>query len=73
MKAVLSNRIYIECTNEYQEYLDNKLTYSIPPRRPTDPPIIIKNMGVVRAGLVTLPIGRTDLIPDDYEIEIGNY
>ena len=68
MKAVLSNRIYIECTNEYQEYLDNKLTYSIPPRRPTDPPIIIKNMGVVRAGLVTLPIGRLDLIPEDYEI-----
>ena len=68
MKAVLSNRIYIECTNEYQEYLDKKLTYSIPPRRPTDPPIIIKNMGVVRAGLVTLPIGRLDLIPDDYEI-----
>ncbi|MDB4488164.1 DEAD/DEAH box helicase family protein [bacterium] len=25
-------------------------------------------MGVVRAGLVTLPIGRTDLIPEDYEI-----
>ena len=68
MKAVLSNRIYIECTNEYQEYLDKELTYSIPPRRPTDPPIIIKNMGVVRAGLVTLPIGRMDLIPDDYEI-----
>ena len=68
MKAVLSNRIYIECTNEYQEHLDKELTYSIPPRRPTDPPIIIKNMGVVRAGLVTLPIGRTDLIPDDYEV-----
>ena len=68
MKAVLSNRIYIECTNEYQEYLDKELTYSIPPRRPTDPPIIIKNMGVVRAGLVTLPIGRMDLIPDNYEI-----
>ena len=68
MKAVLSNRIYIECTNEYQEYLDKELTYSIPPRRPTDPPIIIKNMGVVRAGLVTLPIGRMDLIPNDYEI-----
>jgi len=50
MKAVLSNRIYIECTNEYQEYLDKELTYSIPPRRPTDPPIIIKNMGVDRAG-----------------------
>ena len=25
-------------------------------------------MGVVRSGLVTLPIGRTDLIPEDYEI-----
>jgi superfamily II DNA or RNA helicase len=25
-------------------------------------------MGIVRKGLVTLPIGRTDLIPEDYEI-----
>ena len=25
-------------------------------------------MGVIRAGLVTLPIGRIDLIPPDYEI-----
>jgi superfamily II DNA or RNA helicase len=69
MKAVLSNRIYLECTNEYQSFLDEELTYSIPPRRPTDPPIIIKNMGIIRAGLVTLPIGRTDLIPEDYEIK----
>jgi hypothetical protein len=68
MKAVLANRIFIEVTNEYQQYLDKELTYSIPPRRPIDPPIIIKNMGVIRAGLVTLPIGRTDLIPQDYEI-----
>ena len=69
MKAVLSNRIYLECTNEYQSFLDEELTYSIPPRRPTDPPIIIKNMGVIRSGLVSIPIGRTDLIPDDYEIK----
>lgn len=69
MKAILSNRIYLECTNEYQSFLDEELTYSIPPRRPTDPPIIIKNMGVIRSGLVSLPIGRTDLIPDDYEIK----
>jgi superfamily II DNA or RNA helicase len=26
-------------------------------------------MGIIRAGLVTLPIGRTDLIPEDYEIK----
>jgi len=69
MKAVLSNRIYLECSNKYQSFLDEELTYSIPPRRPTDPPIIIKNMGIIRAGLVSLPIGRTDLIPEDYEIK----
>ena len=68
MKAVLSNRIFIEVTATYQAKLDEELTYSIPPRRPTDPPIIIKNMGIIRAGLVTIPIGRTDLIPNDYEI-----
>tara|TARA_R110000744_G_scaffold14404_1_gene40943 strand:- start:305 stop:1582 length:1278 start_codon:yes stop_codon:yes gene_type:complete len=68
MKAVLSNRIYLEVTNEYQAKVDKILTYSIPPRRPTDPPIIIKNMGVIRAGLISMPIGRTDLIPEDYEI-----
>jgi superfamily II DNA or RNA helicase len=26
-------------------------------------------MGVIRAGLVSIPIGRTDLIPEDYEIK----
>ena len=68
MKAVLSNRIYMEVTSSYQSYVDKELTYSIPPRRPTDPPIFIKNMGVIRAGLISLPIGRTDLIPEDYEV-----
>jgi len=42
MKAVLSNRIFIEVTQDYQAKLDEELTYSIPPRRPTDPPIIIR-------------------------------
>ena len=69
MKAVLSNRIYLEVSDEYQQYLDKELTYSIPPRRPIDPPIIIKNMGVIRRGLVTIPVGRTDLIPEDYEVK----
>ena len=68
MKAVLSNRIYIEVSKEYQAEVDKILTYSIPPRRPTDPPIIIKNMGVIRSGLISMPIGRLDLIPEDYEI-----
>jgi superfamily II DNA or RNA helicase len=58
----------MEVNSSYQSYIDKELTYSIPPRRPTDPPIFIKNMGVIRAGLVSLPIGRTDLIPEDYEV-----
>lgn len=68
MKAVLKNRIFMEVTSELQSKLDEELTYSIPPRNPLDPPFIIKNMGIVRKGLVTLPIGRMDLIPEDYEI-----
>jgi superfamily II DNA or RNA helicase len=68
MKAVLKNRIFMEVSNELQSKLDQELTYTIPPRNPLDPPFVIKNMGIVRKGLVTLPIGRTDLIPEDYEI-----
>jgi superfamily II DNA or RNA helicase len=68
MKAVLSNRIFMEVTTAYQSKLDEELTYAIPARNPMDPPFIIKNMAVVRRGLVTIPIGRMDLIPEDYEI-----
>ena len=68
MKAVLSNRIFMEVDNTLQSKIDKELTYSIPPRNPLDPPFIIKNMGIVRKGLVTLPIGRTDLIPEHYDI-----
>ncbi len=68
MKAVLSNRIFMEVNASLQSKLDEELTYAIPPRNPLDPPFIIKNMGIVRKGLITLPSGRTDLIPEDYEI-----
>ena len=68
MKAVISNRIYLEVTREYKEFLSKELTYKIPSQNPNDPPIVIKNMARVRENLVTIPIGRTDLIPNDYEI-----
>ena len=68
MKAVISHRIYMDCSSELQEKLDKELTYSIPTHNPLDPPQIIKNMGIIRNGLVSLPIGRTDLIPEHYEI-----
>ena len=68
MKAVISHRIYMDCGADLQEKIDKELTYSIPTHNPLDPPQIIKNMGIIRNGLVSLPIGRTDLIPEHYEI-----
>ena len=68
MKAVISNRIYLECNLELREKISKELTYKIMPRNPNDPPIIIKNMARVRENLVTIPIGRTDLIPNEYKI-----
>jgi len=68
VKAVISHRIYMDCTEEVQERIDKELTYTIPTHNPLDPPEVIKNMGIIRNGLVSLPIGRTDLIPSNYEI-----
>lgn len=68
MKAVLSNRIYLSCDDELFKHLDKELTYKVPAADPRDPPIVIKNMGIIRKGLVSIPIGRTDLIPTDFEI-----
>jgi len=68
MKAVLSNRIYLEVDTFTKIRLDEALTYAIPDRIPTNPPLIIKNMGNINDKLVSLPIGRTDLIPEGYEI-----
>ena len=68
MKAVISNRIYLEVTDAYKEVLSKELTYTIPSFNPKDPPIVIKNMARIQSNLVSIPIGRTDLIPNDYEI-----
>lgn len=68
MKAVISNRIYLEVTPEYREVLSKELTYTIPGANPNDPPQVIKNMARVRQDLVTIPVGRIDLIPSHYEI-----
>jgi superfamily II DNA or RNA helicase len=68
MKAVISNRIYMDCSAELQQKIDKELTYAIPTHNPLDPPLMIKNMGLIRNGLISLPIGRMDLVPEDYEI-----
>jgi superfamily II DNA or RNA helicase len=58
----------MDCSAELQDKIDKELTYTIPTHNPLDPPQVIKNMGIIRNGLVSLPIGRTDLIPEHYEI-----
>jgi len=68
VKAILNHRIYLDTTPELEEKLERELTYTLPPRIPTDPPIVIKTFRRVRPGLVTIPGGRLDLIPHDHEI-----
>ena len=68
MKAVISNRIQIQGDATFLESLERELTYSLPPRMPQDPPIIFKTIRPLREGLVSIPAGRLDLIPEEYEI-----
>ena len=68
MKAIISNRIQIQGDATFLESLERELTYSLPPRMPQDPPIIFKTIRPLREGLVSIPAGRLDLIPEEYEI-----
>ena len=68
MKAIISDRIYIELKLKELAKIDKELTYTIPSYKFGDPPIVIKNMAKIRGTLVAFPVGRLDLIPEDYEI-----
>jgi len=68
LKAVLANRIYLSVDKEKMNELERELTYTIAPRIPSDPPIVFKTFRYVREGLCSIPMGREDLIPNDYEI-----
>lgn len=67
-KAVLSNRIYMNFEENLYEKIKSQLTYKIPSKIPGDPPIIRKLYSIIGHKFLTIPIGRQDLIPDDYEI-----
>ena len=58
----------MDCSAELQDKIDKELTYAIPTHNPLDPPLMIKNMGIIRNGLVSIPVGRIDLIPSNYDI-----
>lgn len=49
--------------------LDKALTYKIDSYRSDVAPTMIKNVRKIRNGLVSIPVGRFDLIPSGYEIK----
>lgn len=67
-KAVVSNKIYMSVTEDLMQKIDKELTYTIPSFNNDAPPTVIKNMAVVKEGIIAIPSGRLDLIPSDYEL-----
>jgi len=73
-KAIISNRIYLDSNPELNTALTKILTYKI--KKPPRPGLthfsmydVIKNYKILMGGkIISIPIGRMDLIPEDYEI-----
>ena len=68
-KAVLSNRIYLSRTKPLHDFLLEELSYQLPPKRPGLPPEYYCDVTRINDNILTIPIGRTDLIPKEFEIE----
>ena len=69
MKAVLTNRIYLDFREDLYHKVKEELTYKIPSKMHGTPPKIIRMYNTIGKGLViSIPSGRIDLIPKDYEV-----
>lgn len=66
MKAIIKNRIFLECDKPLYEALKENLTYSIP--QYNKPNALIINTRKHRKDVMSIPSGRVDLIPEDYEV-----
>lgn len=67
-KAIITNRIFIETDLELEKELLKNLTYSIEAYRPELAPRVITNARVIKPGLMSIPSGRVDLIPEYFDI-----
>jgi superfamily II DNA or RNA helicase len=67
-KALLSNRIWMNFEDELYEKIKTSLTYKIPSKIFGDPPTIKRLYSVIGHKFLTIPIGRQDLIPENYKI-----
>jgi superfamily II DNA or RNA helicase len=72
-KAIISNRIYLDTTPEIAQNLAKALTYKI--KKPPRPGLthftqfdVIKNYKMLPKGIMSIPGGRIDLIPEGYEV-----
>lgn len=74
MKAIISNKIYMTVDQSLYKVLEKELTYNIPSFSDQSKFCTIKNIKVINYNLqggrmlVAFPVGRTDLIPHNYEI-----
>lgn len=70
MKAVISDRIYLKIEDlEFRAELEKELTYVFYQKGATGvKPIKYFGFKWVTKDIVSIPSGRTDLIPDTYEI-----
>lgn len=67
-KAVLSNKIYLTKTQELWDFLVKELTYELPAKSILGLPEYHCSVTRVNNNVIAIPIGRVDLIPDNYEI-----
>lgn len=72
MKAVLSNKIYMQADGALIKELVQKLTYKIPVIRSANGQYntieTIRNYSIPKQGIIAIPSGRIDLVPVGYEI-----
>jgi superfamily II DNA or RNA helicase len=70
MKAVISDRIYLNCEEGTPLYnkICEALTYSIDRRPQSIYPEIIRNAVKVTDKVLSMPSGRLDLVPEDYKV-----
>jgi superfamily II DNA or RNA helicase len=68
MKAVLSNRIYLNADTELQNELKQELLYTIDRMPASEFPEIIQNCITITPNTCSIPCGREDLIPEDYTV-----
>lgn len=68
-KAILAQRIYLNSNDTgLEKRLLKELTYFIPKYRDDLPPEVICNLRIIDEKNLSIPSGRTDLIPEGYEI-----